>query len=161
MTGKNGGIRFRMLEIVFAAALLEAFSFPTVAAAQTMDQSQVREKAKSYAAMQTAGMALTISGGALLVTGAGLAVAGAIGVGLSFITFNWDDMTGWAAVYFTGIIFLSVGGAATVTGIPLWIVGAVRKNKYRKMLVSLAPLAGRDPLSRAVVGGLRFSLSYQ
>ena len=62
MTGKNGGIRFRMLEIVFAAALLEAFSFPTVAAAQTMDQSQVREKAKSYTAMQTAGMALTISG---------------------------------------------------------------------------------------------------
>jgi len=160
MTGKNGGIRFRTLELVFAAALLEAFSFPSGAAAQPTDQAQIRQKVKSYAAMQTAGMALTISGGALLVSGAGLAVAGAVGVGLSFITFQWDDMTGWAAVYFTGIIFLSVGGAATLTGIPLWIVGAVRKNRAKKMLVSLVPLAGRDPLSKAVVGGLRFSLVF-
>jgi len=117
----------------------------------------VSRKLSTYSAMATAGMVLTISGAVLAVSGSVLAVAGAIGLGFSFITLQWSDLSGWAALYVSGLIILGVGAAAFLTGLPLWIVGAVKKKKYKKMLTGFMPIIGYDPWAGAALVGFKTS----
>jgi len=117
----------------------------------------VEEKIEMYGKLKTAGIALTSAGLVLTVPGIVLAIIGAVGTAMSFVIFDWDNMTGWAAMYSAGVIMIIVGSVALLAGMPCWIVGAVKKKKYNKMLAGLRPLFGYDADTRTWIAGMGLS----
>jgi hypothetical protein len=155
--------------LVFCLGLLAVYAWHPDARAQetapTTSESvegeaggkTVEQKIETYGRLRTAGMALTISGISLAVPGVVMVIVGAIGTAMSFVTFNWGHLSGWAALYASGVIIASVGSVALLTGVPCWIVGAVKKKRYEAMLASLRPVLGYDPHTRSWIAGVGFS----